>query len=265
MHTNICEATEKTILKNSKHQSKQRCCLPFVLFIESFDERCQYVQKEWHSVANKNNTIWGEYAFPPIVAFHCVSQVQSNSVSIYVSLNFLNWSAPFSRSFFCPINLFFFIVVLISSSSDTIEGQAGNDVKMHHSGSWCLATTLLWKESECKMQMCSKSQDPQTNFNLRQEKQNATENSKQSIYVRLDWVCRWLHHVAPCNAMRDDWYYTIRIWLTQPSGTADHFVRGPELFRESCFLFWELFLDLLFGLFSMQFAAFWSWKLPSQR
>lgn len=40
------------MLKNSNHQSKQRCCqiyqesLPFVLFIESCDGFCQYVQKE---------------------------------------------------------------------------------------------------------------------------------------------------------------------------------------------------------------------------
>lgn len=89
------------------------------------------------------------------------------------------------------------------------------------------------------MQMCPKSPLLQTNFNLHQEKLNATENSKQSIYVRLDWAWRWLHHVAPCNAVRDDWCYTIKIWLTQPSGTADHFVRGPD-FLKIFFTFWEL-------------------------
>lgn len=113
--------------------------------------------------------------------------------------------------------------------------------------------------------MCPKSPLLQTNFNLHQEKLNATENSKQSIYVRLDWVWRWLHHVAPCNAVRDDWCYTIKIWLTQPSGTADHFVRGPDLFFDFFPVLGTYFLDLLFCLFSLQFAAIWSWKLPSQR
>ena len=31
------------------------------------------------------------------------------------------------------------------------------------------------------------------------------------------------------------------------------------------FPFWDFFLDLLFCPFSLQFAAFWSWKLPFQR
>ena len=58
-------------------------------------------------------------------------------------------------------------------------------------------------------------------------------HNSQSIYVRLDWVWRWLHHIAPCNAVRDDWWYSMRIWVTQPSGTADHFVNCP--------FFWIIF------------------------
>jgi hypothetical protein len=41
--------------------------------------------------------------------------------------------------------------------------------------------------------------------------------------------------------------------------------KGPELFWELCFFRFGFSWDLLFCPFSLQFAAFWSWKLPFQR
>ena len=41
--------------------------------------------------------------------------------------------------------------------------------------------------------------------------------------------------------------------------------KGPELFWELCFFRFGFSWDLLFCPFSLQFAAFWIWKLPFQR
>ena len=48
-----------------------------------------------------------------------------------------------------------------------------------------------------------------------------------------------------------------------PKARLSRLTKGPEL--SFFFLFWELFLELLFCPFYLQFAAFWSWKLPFKR
>ena len=40
---------------------------------------------------------------------------------------------------------------------------------------------------------------------------------------------------------------------------------GPDLSFENCVYPFCFVLDLLFYPFTLQFAAFWSWKLPFQR
>lgn len=86
MHKKLFETIKKCLKTPTTNQSRdvarstKKVCRSFYLLslVMGFVNMCR------RSVANKKNNIWGEYVFPLIFVFHCISQMHSNSVLMYL-------------------------------------------------------------------------------------------------------------------------------------------------------------------------------------